>query len=120
MDIPMGVPDLDDQYSNGLAGYIGVPSLPGVNNAMGPQARSGSGPAAQGNGISSLYNQFPMPQLQPNTAGMTKWYGPEFAPPGPPMMPPGPQQQSPPREPPRPNDGCKNGDFFFAVQQSID
>lgn len=119
MDIPMGVPDLDDRFSNGLASYVGVPSLPGggidgPEYGAQPQGRSGVGAAASGNAIGNLYNQYTLPRLQPNTAGMAKWYGPEFAPPmgfrGPPMLPPGgpPPQQQQRNDAPKPNDGCKS------------
>ncbi|OQV14639.1 hypothetical protein BV898_11145 [Hypsibius exemplaris] len=94
MDIPMGVPDLNDRFSNGLANYIGMSALPGANSQQGnfgmggrfgAEERSGAGPAAPGNSVGGgggFYDTpFSMPQVQSNTAGMTNWYGPEFAPP---------------------------------------
>ncbi|OQV14638.1 hypothetical protein BV898_11144 [Hypsibius exemplaris] len=118
-------PDLDDRSA---LNYIGVPAF--AQGEGGAQGRSGASAAASGNSINSLYNQFQMPQFQPNK----NWYSPELMRPnlrgpppigGPPMMPPfqGPPLPQPPQEreaPSRPNDGSVLvGDLTCTPLQSI-
>lgn len=128
MDIPLGVPDLDDRFSKGLANYIGIPALPGASGSFGDpisiSGRSGGSASSPANSLS--YNDFPsLPGLQnSNRAGMTKWYGPDFQPPagyrdsgqgGQNMLPPQPAVNPPQPQPPV-NDGCKFYPIHFSLK----
>ncbi|XP_055328752.1 uncharacterized protein LOC129581598 [Paramacrobiotus metropolitanus] len=108
MDIPIGVPDLDDKFSRGLANYIGIPALPGASTGQygDPISLTGRSNVGADSSNSLTYNDFPsLPGLRnTNRAGMTKWYGPDFAPPVPnsgSMMMPNMQPPPPPMQTPQ-------------------
>ena len=121
MDIPMGTPDLDDKFSDGLASFIGTEALPGSNRGLfGAPAGGAAGRSNGGSSdINALYDNFQMPVANTNTNTMRKWYGPEFAPPRPPMPPQGALNQGPQNQGP-PNQGPGALNFFMPPPQQQD